>query len=232
MIEENFNTIKHLAIMMDGNRRWATERGLPKLMGHSEGTKTLKKIIRAVKERQIPYLTVWALSTENLKNRSQEELNHLFFLFEKVADEFAELNKENIRINTIGDLSKLPEKTQGKLNEIKELTKSNTGLTVNLAINYGGRDDLIRAVKKIVAAKYEVQDIDEQIISDHLDTAQQPDIDLMIRTGGHQRFSGYLIWQSIYAELYFTSVTWPAFTDEELDKSIDWFKLQQRNRGK
>ena len=232
MTENSQSTIKHLAIMMDGNRRWATQHNLPKIMGHSEGAKTLKKVIEDVKKRGIPYFTAWALSTDNLKERSQEELKHLFSLFEKLSDELSELNKENIRINTIGDLTKLPETTQKKLNEVKELTKSNTGLTVNLAINYGGRDDLIRGIKKIISQKYQPQDIDEQLISDNLDTAEMPEVDLMIRTGGHQRFSGYLIWQSIYAELYFTPTTWPAFDEKELDKAVAWFHDQQRNRGK
>ncbi len=226
------NSIKHIAIIMDGNRRWATAHNLPKIMGHSEGAKNLNKIIAAVKKQNIPFLTVWALSTDNLKERSQEELDHLFSLFEKLADELKSLNEENIRINTIGDLSKLPASTQTKLEEIKNLTKNNTSLTVNLAINYGGRDELKRAFQKMIKSGLTDIEITEEKISEFIDTAGMPDADLMIRTGGDQRFSGFMTWQGIYAELYFTQTTWPAFNEEELDKAIVWFYEQQRNRGK
>lgn len=229
---DNKNTLKHIAIIMDGNRRWAAGHSLPKIFGFNEGSKTAKKISVAVKNLHIPYLTLWGLSTENLKERGPEELNHIFSLFEKLADELEELNKENIKINTIGDLSKLPESTQKKLNDVKTLTANNNGLTVNLAINYGGRDELVRAFKTISNQNLKSEDITEERISQNLDTAGQPDVDLMIRTGGHLRFSGYLIWQSIYAELYSTTITWPDFNEQELDKAIEWFHEQQRNRGK
>lgn len=226
------NQLQHIAFIMDGNRRWATSRGLPKLMGHNEAAKSLKKIITACHERQLPFATFWALSTENLKERSQEELANLFSLFEKIVDEIQELKEKNIKINIIGDLTKLPSATTKKLLEAQESTKDNNELTVNLAINYGGRDEITRAIKKIVSNKYNVEDIDEQLIENYLDTAGMPEPELIIRTGGNFRLSGYLAWQGIYAELYFTPVQWPAFTPAELDKAIAWYRDQQRNRGK
>lgn len=226
------NQLQHIAFIMDGNRRWATARGLPKLIGHNEAAKSLKKIITACHERQIPLATFWALSTENLKERSQDELANLFSLFEKIVDEIQELKEKNIKINIIGDLTKLPSATAQKLLEAQESTKDNNELTVNLAINYGGRDEIMRAVKKIVSKKYNTEDIDEQLIENYLDTAGMPEPEMIIRTGGNFRLSGYLPWQGIYAELYFTPVQWPAFTPAELDKAIAWYRDQQRNRGK
>ncbi|MBI5221337.1 MAG: di-trans,poly-cis-decaprenylcistransferase [Candidatus Magasanikbacteria bacterium] len=226
------NQLQHIAFIMDGNRRWATKRGLPKLMGHNEAAKALKKIITACHERQVSLATFWALSTENLKERSKEELANLFSLFEKVVDEIQELKEKDIRIKIIGDLTKLPEHTAKKLQEAEEETKNNAGLTVNLGINYGGRDELIRAMKKIISNGYKPEDIDEQLVEKFLDTAGMPEPELIIRTGGNFRLSGYLTWQGIYAELYFTPIQWPAFTPEELDKAIAWYREQQRNRGK
>lgn len=226
------NQLQHIAFIMDGNRRWATARGLPKLMGHNEAAKSLKKIITACHERQIPFATFWALSTENLKERSREELTNLFSLFEKIVDDIQELKEKNIKINIIGDLTKLPSTTAQKLLEAQESTKDNNELTVNLAINYGGRDEMIRVIKKIVSKKYSAEDIDEQLIENYLDTAGMPEPELIVRTGGNFRLSGYLPWQGIYAELYFTPVQWPAFTPAELDKATAWYRDQQRNRGK
>jgi undecaprenyl diphosphate synthase len=220
------NKIKHLAIIMDGNRRWATARGLPKLFGHTEGAKTLKKIATAVKKRDIPYLTVWALSTENLKNRSEKELKHLFKLFGKLTDYLDDFFKNDAKLNLIGDIEALPNKTQEKLNQVLEKTKDNKSITLTLAINYGGRDEILRAAKKSKG------NLTGEKFSNNLDTYNLPDPDLIIRTGGHKRLSGFLPWQSVYAELYFTDTFWPAFNEEELDKAINWYQAQQQNRGK
>jgi undecaprenyl diphosphate synthase len=218
--------------MMDGNRRWAVEHHLPILMGHTEGGKNLKRILKAMLDREISFLTVWALSTENLANRSPEELAHLFSLFEKLVDQIEDLTKNNIRVNIIGDITKLPASTQEKLKAVAEKTKTNSKLTFNLAVNYGGRDELIRAVRKIIDAKIDSKDINEDTITSFLDTAHIPEPDLVIRTAGDQRLSGFLPWQSTYSELYFTPVKWPAFSEEDLDKAIVWFQQQKRNRGK
>lgn len=224
---------------MDGNRRWATERGKPKLFGHTEGAKTLKKVAKACKERNIPYMTVWALSTENLQNRSETELKHLFSLFNQLTDYLNDFFENNTKLKLIGNLSELPEKTQDKLNQVVEKTKDNDGMTLTLAVNYGGRDEIMRAFKKLMDEQSrspllmgEVSTVIEEKISQYLDTHDLPDPDLIIRTGGHQRLSGFLPWQSTYSELYFTDTFWPDFDETELDKAIAWFEEQQRNRGK
>lgn len=232
MTENTQNELKHVAIIMDGNRRWATERGLPKLIGHTEGGKNLKRVIGACQKRNIKYLTVWALSTENLKERGTEELKHLFSLFEKLIDYLGDLNKNNICVKIIGDLTKLPESTQEKLIEISQLTKDNTGLFLIIGVNYGGRDEIIRGIKKIIESKIAPTEITEDLLSKYLDTAEIPEPDLIIRTGGARRLSGLLPWQSIYSELYFTPTYWPAFSEEDLDEAIKWFQEQKRNRGK
>lgn len=232
MTENIKNELKHIAIIMDGNRRWATDRGLPKLIGHTEGGKNLKRVIKACKKRNIKYLTVWALSTENLKERSQEELKHLFSLFEKLVDYLGDLNKNNIRVNLIGDLTKLPKSTQEKLTGLADLTKNNSGLFFTIGVNYGGRDEIIRAIKKILNSKLTTEQLTEETLSKFLDTDGMPDPDLIIRTGGAVRLSGYLPWQGIYSELYFTPTYWPAFSEKDLDGAIEWFQEQKRNRGK
>lgn len=231
------HNIQHIAIIMDGNRRWATERGLPKLLGHTEGAKTLKTIAKAVQKRGVPYLTLWALSTENLKERSEEELKHLFSLFKQLVDYLGDFIENNVRLKLIGNLQELPSDVRETLNNVAEETKDHTGMVLTLAINYGGRDEIVRAINKLIKSPPPSRGrlegvIDEEQFSQYLDTAGLPDPDLIIRTGGHQRLSGYLPWQSTYSELYFTKTFWPAFTEEELDKAIGWFEEQQRNRGK
>ncbi|MFA6548133.1 MAG: polyprenyl diphosphate synthase [Candidatus Magasanikbacteria bacterium] len=232
MVETTKNEIKHIAIIMDGNRRWATEHSLPKIIGHTEGSKNVKHIAKVAQDLGIKYLTLWALSTENLKNRSQEELKHLFSLFEKLTEELDASKKNNLRIKIIGDLSKLPTSTQNKLDEVVKKTQDHTGLTLTLAINYGGRDELVRTIRKIVDGKISIDKIDEELIDQFLDTANMPDPELIIRTGGDQRLSGYLPWQSTYAEIYFTPIKWPAFSEENLNEAVQWFEEQKRNRGK
>lgn len=243
MNQEN-HKLNHIGFVMDGNRRWATERSLPKLLGHTEGAKTLKKIATAIHERKIPYMTVWALSTENLKNRSESELAHLFKLFGQLIEYLDDFFKKDIRCNIIGDLTKLPQDLQNKLNKVVQKTKDNKTLTLTLAINYGGRDEILRAVRKLISDKSdnatlmagELEEghkaLTEESFKKYLDTFDLPDPELIIRTGGHQRLSGYFPWQSTYSELYFTDTYWPAFKEEDLDKAIEWYEKQQKNRGK
>lgn len=223
---------QHLAIIMDGNRRWASERGLPKMMGHTQGAKNLKTIAKAAQTAGIPYLTLYALSTENLKERSADELKHLFSLFEQLVDYLDDFIKNNAQLRLIGDLSGLPEKTRVTLEKVAQETRDNQGLVLTLAVNYGGRDELVRAVRKIVDHEIPTTDITEQVITDSLDTAGLPEVDMVIRTAGNQRLSGFLTWQCIYAELYFTQTKWPAFDESELQQALSWFAEQQRNRGK
>lgn len=224
--------LQHIAIVMDGNRRWATERGKPPLVGHTEGKDTLRRIADAVAKRDIPFLTVWALSTENLNGRTPQELAHIFALMEQLPRYINDFKKNKTRINLIGDLSPLPKKTQQRILDAVEKTKQFTKSTLTFAINYGGRDEIVRAVKKIITTGLPTKDITEKLFNQFLDTADLPEVDLMIRTGGRMRLSGWLPWQTTYAELYFTETNWPAFSVEELDTAIAWFCEQQRNRGK
>lgn len=229
---QNQSIPQHLAIILDGNRRWATERGLPKLAGHTQGAKNLKTIAKAAQKAGVKFLTVYALSTENLKERSPEELKHLFELFEQLVDYLGEFIENNAQLRLIGDVHGLPQKTANNLLQVVEATKNNTAFVLNIAVNYGGRDEITRAVKKITATGISANEITEELIGQNLDTAGIPDVDLLIRPGGHHRLSGFLSWQSTYAELYFTDTKWPGFDEKELQKAFDWFAEQQRNRGK
>ena len=225
-------SLKHIAIIMDGNRRWATEKGLPKMMGHTKGAKNFRRIVKAAQAKKIQFLTFYALSTENLIGRSPEELKHLFSLIEKLPEYIGDFEKTETQLRVIGDMSKLPEKTQKRLQLLSEKTKSYTKFVLTLAINYGGRDEITRAVKKIIAAKVKAEDITEKLFENYLDTTDIPEVDLMIRTGGDQRLSNYLTWKTAYAELYFTSVYWPDFSEKDLNQALNWFHDQKRNKGK
>lgn len=219
--------LQHIAFIMDGNRRWAKERMMPKALGHSEGAKTLRKIAKAVRERGIPYMTVYALSTENLK-RSQEELDHLFMLFGKLVDEFDDLVKQDVRIKILGDMTRLPEDLAKKLKQLEENTQQNKTMTLSLAIAYGGRDEIVRAVREMEDPK----NATEESLEAHLDMNDIPDVDVIVRTGGHHRLSNFLMWKSAYAELIFTDTYWPAFDEKELDDVLIWYAEQMRNFGK
>lgn len=223
--------MKHIAIILDGNRTWATERGLPKMIGHTEGAKNVEKIGEAVLAKGIPYLTLYVLSTENLKNRSAEELDHLFSLFAKIVDYLDKFLKKNVRLQLIGNIASLPEKVQASLQKTVEATKNNTALTLTLAVNYGGRDEIVRAYQKAIDSGVSAAEINEEKLQSFLDTADLPDVDLVIRTGGHHRLSNYLPWQSTYAELYFTDTKWPAFSPADLDEAVTWFEKQKRHWG-
>jgi undecaprenyl diphosphate synthase len=223
--------IQHLAIIMDGNRRWATEKGLPKIMGHTEGAKNLKKIAKAVKKHGITHLTLYALSTENLK-RSEKELKHLFSLFGKLTDYIGDFLDEGASLRLIGDLSLIPQKTREKLLDVVEKTKENTSFIMTLAVAYGGRDELVRATRHITEAGIKSADITEDTLEQYLDTGAYPDVELIIRTGGASRLSNFLLWKAAYAELYFTDTFWPAFSEADLSDALDWFAAQKRNFGK
>jgi len=201
---------RHIAFLMDGNRRWATAQGKIPVLGHKQGVEALKKAVRACIQRSIPYITFWALSTENLKERSEKELNYLFKLIESAENYTKEFQKEE-RFVSIGDISGLPKSCRAVLGRLEEKTKKNTKITVCVAFNYGGRE------KNIIAC---------------LDTAGIPDPDLVIRTGGRTRLSGFMPWQTVYSELYFTKTLWPDFNEKELDKAIGFFNQTQRNFGK
>lgn len=227
----------HIAIIMDGNRRWARKRNLPTQLGHSQGAKALEDIAVACQERGIKYLTVFAFSTENWR-RSKEEVEYLMnLLAKKISDFDKKFDNRNVRIKLVGDRNGLPAHLLEGIDAIAERTKNNDGLTVNVAINYGGRAEIINAAKSILediklGKLSENIEITEELLTKYMYTQNDPDPDLLIRTAGEIRTSGFLTWQSVYSELYFTDVTWPDFDEKELDKAIDEYNSRKRNFGK
>ena len=230
------NIPQHVAIIMDGNRRWAKKRLMPTQLGHAEGAENLEKIIDACAELGIKFLTVYAFSTENWK-RSEEEVDYLMKLLAKHIKDFDKrIKNREIRFRLVGEISRLNNDLQEGIRGIEERTKNKTGLTVNIAINYGGRAELTIATKKIAEliknGEIDIDDINEDTIQKYLQTKDSPDPDLIIRTGGEERLSGFLLWQSAYSELYFTDVLWPDFDKKELVKAIDEYNSRKRNFGK
>ena len=197
----NDTDLKHIAIIMDGNRRWAKERNLPSALGHKKGVEALKTTLRACNDFGVKYLTVYAFSTENW-NRKKEEVDFLMNLVAvTLTNELEEMHKENVQIHFIGDLTKLSDSLQKILVNAVETTKNNTGVVLQIALNYGSRDEIVNAVKKIVSSGINADDISEKIISDNLYTSNVPDPDILVRTGGEQRISNYLLWQIAYSEI-------------------------------
>lgn len=228
----NETKLKHIAIIMDGNRRWAKERNLPSAVGHKKGVDALKSILRACNDFGVKYLTVYAFSTENW-NRKQEEVDFLMDLVAvTLTNELAEMHKENVQIHFIGDLTRLSAKLQDILNNAVETTKNNTGVNLQIALNYGSRDEITHAVKRIVELGVSPDSITEELISNNLYTAGIPDPDVLIRTGGEKRISNYLLWQIAYSEIIVVNEFWPEFDKELLAKAIKEFKNRQRRYGK
>lgn len=226
---------KHIAIIMDGNRRWAKEKGIETKLGHKEGAETLKKIAKYANKIGIKYLTVYAFSTENWK-RTKEEVGALMGLLQMYITDFLnDKELENIKINVLGDISKLEQGLQKGIKKALDRTKNYTGLTLNIAFNYGGRDEITKAMKKIATKvqnnEIKVDDITEQIISDNLYTAGQPEPDLLIRPGGEKRISNYLLWQLAYTEFLFIDKYWPDFSEKDLDNAIEIFTERNRKFG-
>ena len=224
--------LKHIAIIMDGNRRWAKEYFLPSMMGHKKGVDALKKITRACDDFGVKYLTLYAFSTENW-NRKQEEVDFLMdLLATTLKSELKELNENNVKMNFIGDLTQLNQNLQNILSESKETTKNNTGVVLTVAINYGSRDEIVSAVKNIIKDGVREEEITQELISKYLYTSDLPDPDFLIRTSGEKRISNYLLWQIAYSEIYVTNTYWPEFDKEQLAKAIIEFGLRQRRYGK
>ena len=221
----------HVAVIMDGNGRWAKRRGLPRSAGHRAGTERVRTIIRMSSDIGIRYLTLFAFSTENWKRPAGEVNTLMKLLLEYLRQELEELHEKNVRINTLGDLTKLPKDVLNEIDRAKQTTADNTGLTVNMAINYGSRQEIVTAVKKAAADGKEPADIDEDYISSVLETAGQPDPDLMIRTSGETRISNFLLYQLAYAELYFTDTLWPDFDEAEYAKALNVFAVRNRRFG-
>lgn len=226
---------KHIAIIMDGNGRWAKERKLPRAMGHKAGVETIREIVKECNRIGIKYLTLYAFSTENWK-RPEDEVNTLMrLLVEYLKRELDELNENNVVVNHIGDISKLPELCQAELRNAYNRTKNNTGVTMTLAINYGGRDDIVYAVRKIVTdvskGYLKASDINEENFSNYLYTKGIPDPDIIIRPSGELRISNFLLWQCAYSEFWYSNINWPDFTVHDLHKAIEDYQKRDRRFG-
>ncbi|MCR5385718.1 MAG: di-trans,poly-cis-decaprenylcistransferase [Treponema sp.] len=228
---DNSTPLVHVGIIMDGNGRWAKKRGLPRTAGHKEGLEVAKKIVKACAELNIKYVTLYTFSTENWK-RAQEEVGYLMGLIRgHLRAEFEFYKANGIRIEHIGDLAELPPDVAEEILKAKKETENFTGLTVVLAINYGGRDELVRSVKKIVSSCTAEKDINEKLISDNFDIPELPDVDFLIRTGGEKRLSNFLMWHSAYSELFFTDTLWPDYTPEEFKSNVEEFYKRTRRFG-
>ena len=229
------NMPNHIAIIMDGNRRWAKKKLLPVKMGHREGAKTLEKVVRYANKIGLKYLTVYAFSTENWK-RSEEEVNALMDLLKDYLEDYSKrADSENIKVKIWGDISVLREDLQKSIIDCEERTKDNTGVHFNLCLNYGGRDELVKATQKIAEQvkndDLNIEDINEDIVSNSLYSAGVPDPDLMIRTSGELRTSGFLLWQLSYTEFIFLEKYWPDFNEKDLDYAIEIFQRRNRKFG-
>ena len=225
------NLPEHIAIIMDGNGRWAKAKNRPRLFGHNAGMKTLKKIVRASSDAGIKILTVYAFSTENWK-RSKEEVDGLMNIaIEYFKKEIGELHQNHVKVNVIGNLAGLNTKVREAAENAMVITAHNTGLTLNIALNYGGRDDIVAAVKELISAGVSADEVTEQSINDHLYTKGQPDPDLLIRTGGESRYSNFMLWQVAYTELAFTDIYWPDFEVEKYYEIIQNYQKRDRRYG-
>lgn len=229
------NVPQHIAIIMDGNGRWAAKRGMPRNYGHTQGSKTVEVICEDAYKMGVKYLTVYAFSTENW-SRPKSEIDALMKLLRNYMKTCIKTaTKNNMRVRVIGDKTGLDADIRERILELEEVSKNNTGLNFQIAINYGGRDEILRAVKKLVKDKEEnkfnIEDIDEKLFEEYLDTNDIPDPDLLIRTSGELRLSNFLMWQLAYSEFYITDVLWPDFTKDELSKAIEQYNSRERRYG-
>lgn len=229
------NMPRHIGIIMDGNRRWAKSKGKPIALGHKQGAETLEKITRYANKIGLEYLSVYAFSTENWK-RTEEEVKILINLLQSYIDKFSKIaDSENIRVQFLGDTTAFPEKMQKGINDCINRTKNNTGVTLNILLNYGGRADIINAIRKIsIMVKNgdcEISEINEETVSANLYTKDMPDPDLIVRTSGEMRLSGFLTWQSVYSEILFIDKKWPDFSEEDLDNAIVEYQKRTRRFG-
>ena len=229
------NNLQHIAVIMDGNRRWAKLHNLPSAFGHKKGVDSLKKVVRACDDFGIKYLTVYAFSTENW-HRTKEEVSFLMDLLAKtLGDELDELHQNNVVIRFLGDISQLSKKLQDVVSNAEEKTKNNSGVNLQIAFNYGARDEILKAVKsiskKVLDKKLNIDDITEDTISNELYTKDIPNPDLLIRTGGEKRISNYLLWQIAYSEILVVNEFWPEFDKNSLAKAVEEFNLRNRRFG-
>jgi undecaprenyl diphosphate synthase len=222
----------HIAIIMDGNGRWAISRGLPRLAGHRAGTENLRRVIEACVEYGVKYLTIYAFSTENW-GRPFEEVQGLLRILEDVIDrELQELHQQGVQLHHIGRLDRLRPSLREKVLNAIEYTKGNTRLVLNVAFNYGGRDEIVCAIQRMIADGVTPEDVTDALVSQYLFTAGEPDPDLIIRTSGELRGSNFLIWQGAYSEWYFTPTYWPDFGKEELGRALEEFRQRERRYGR
>lgn len=222
---------RHIGVIMDGNGRWAETRRLPRVAGHKKGAERAMEIIKAASRRGIEALTLYTFSLENWQ-RPKKEISMLMKLLERyLMKEVRELKEGNIVFRAIGDSGRLPDRIRDLIRKAEDETSGNTGMRLNTALSYGGRDEIIRAVRKIIASGRGPVEITEESMSDSLDTAGLPDVDLIIRTSGEMRLSNFLLWQSAYSELYFTNVTWPDFTEEEFHRALNEYGMRNRRFG-
>ena len=229
------NMPRHIAIIMDGNRRWAKAKNMPVSLGHKEGAKTLEKIVRYANKIGLEYITVYAFSTENWK-RAEDEVKALMMLLQNYLDDYSKrADSENIKVKILGDVSVLSNKMQKSIKNCMERTKNNTGVTFNIALNYGGRDEIVKAMKKIANKvknnQIKIEEINEKLISENLYTTGEPDPDLVVRTSGEKRLSNFLPWQLVYSEILFIDKNWPDFEEEDLDKCIIEYQKRTRKFG-
>ena len=230
------NVPQHIAIILDGNGRWAKSKGMPRNYGHTVGAKNVETICRAAHDMGIRYLTLYAFSTENW-NRPQKEVDALMKLLESYLKNCTKTaEKNNMRVRVIGDRSRLSERFQEQISELERVSAQYDGLNLQIAINYGSRDEMVRAMKKmcqdICDGVHRTEEVDETLFASYLDTAGIPDPDLLIRTSGEQRLSNYLLWQLAYSEFYFTSVPWPDFDRKEVEKAVEAYNSRDRRFGK
>ena len=229
---ENISFPNHVAIVPDGNGRWAEQRGLPRLEGHKAGAENMWRMIQYLNEYPIKYLTLYGFSTENW-NRPEDEVIGLFHILEEsINKDTPKVHKRGIRLRHLGRLGELPQGLQRTINRAVELTKNNTGMTLNLAFNYGGRAEILDAVRRLVSEGIPPQNIDEELFNNYLYTTDLPYVDLLIRTGDELRLSNFLLWQTAYSEYYFTPVLWPDFDKKEVERALLAYSQRERRFGR
>lgn len=231
--KQNESVPRHIAIIMDGNRRWARARGLADREGHKVGVEKIEEIVRAAEKEGVEIVTIYALSTENIKERAKREVADLFnIIINTYKNSFKKMMKNGVRLSILGEPEGLPGAIRNVIREIKDTYIQNESVKLNIALNYGGKKELVSAIKRMMKEGVEVDKLNEEIISKHLYTKGDSDPELVIRTGGRIRLSNFLLWQTAYSELYFTKTLWPDFNEKEFKKALNWYKKQKRNFGK
>ncbi|MDP2932112.1 MAG: polyprenyl diphosphate synthase [Chloroflexota bacterium] len=230
-LKEN-NFPNHVAIIMDGNRRWAEQRGLPRLEGHRNGLENMRSVVRYLGECHVKYVSIFAFSTENWNRPQDEVLGLLRLLEDRIDHEAREFHKRGVRLRHLGGLDGLSPHLRQAINSAVELTQNNPGMTLSFAFNYGGRSEIVNAARRIISDGIPPEKVDESLFRTYLYTNGMPDVDLLIRTGGELRISNFLIWQTAYSEYYFTEVLWPDFNEQEVDKALLAYSQRQRRFGR